>query len=113
VATRSRGMVGLALIGMALLGCAKSPDMIVKELRSSIQQTLPMGSDRGRVTAFLRSHEIEDFSYYQNDRAIHAIIRNVSRSFFGFFRTDIVLEFRFDDDDKLTSYLVDKVVTGL
>ena len=107
-----RSVVGLALVGLALLGCKQSPDEIVKNLRSEIQQALPIGSNKDQVIAFLSSHGLGETSYSERTKTLYKMIRNVSRSFFGIFKTDIQLQFFFDDQDKLTGYTVEKVVTS-
>jgi hypothetical protein len=113
VANCRRAVVGLAVTAMALLGYKDNPDEIVQNLRSSIQHTLPMGSDKDHVVAYLQAHAIDkEYFYSDKSRTLYAIIRNVSRSFFGMFRTDIQLQFFFDDQGKLAGYTVEKVVTS-
>jgi hypothetical protein len=80
---------------------------------------VPLGSDRSQVRDFLQRQEIRDIKlkasmpkayYVEAPNSIRAVVRGTGQSLFV--RTDLVLDFLFDDRDKLTGYRVDKWLTG-
>lgn len=98
-------------IGIILVGC-RDPNLIEKNLRSQVQQQVPIGSNKENVIAFLRSRNLKEFSYSDKSRTLYAIMRDVARPSLDFVRTDIQIRFLFDEEEKLVSYTIDQVRTG-
>ncbi len=104
-------LLQLTFIGVTLVGC-RDPNIIEKNLRTQVQEQLPIGSDKEHVIAFLRGRNIGEFSYSEKSRTLYAIMRDVAKPSFDFVRTDIQLRFFFDEEEKLVSYTIDQIHTG-
>lgn len=105
-------------------GCNTMNNKItVSTVKSDIQAHLPIGSSTADVTAYLDQRKIPH-SWLQkgevlpdgkivtpNSHTEQALIRGVQTN--GMVRTDIQIDFKFDDSDsKLVSYTVREVYTG-
>ena len=76
------------------------------QVKGWIQQELAIGSDKQDVVMFLQRHRI---NYSEVDSQIIAGVGS-TKSFLT--RSDIQIEFRFDSEGKLASYVVKEVFTG-
>ena len=106
-------------LGISLRGRHVKPRTDVASTERDIKEHLPIGSPRAQVTAYLDERklqhsytstlkELPDYRYKHTEMAI---IRDVSKQ--SLFRTDIQIEFRFDDSDqRLLGYSVKEIVTG-
>lgn len=105
-------------------GCNTMNNKItVSTVKSDIQAHLPIGSSKADVIGYLDQQKIPH-SWLQkgevssdgkivipNSHTEEALIRNVATN--GMVRTDIQIDFKFDDNDsKLISYAVREVYTG-
>ena len=76
------------------------------QVKGWIQQELAIGSGKQEVLTFLQRHRI---NYSEVDSRIVAGVGS-TKNFLT--RSDIQIEFRFDSEGKLASYVVKEVITG-
>jgi ribosomal protein L30/L7E len=81
----------------------------INELKAKLENQLIIGSNPDQVLELLQQHKIEHSAYHANNPKISAIVRDVKKTLFG--STSIQLEFLFEND-RLTSYTVEKAYTG-
>jgi len=101
-------IVVLAVIAFAVR-VPIGPD--VAEARQQIERALPMGSTAEDVIVFLDSKGMEHSKYLLAERQINANIGVVSKGLFS--ETSLFAEFHFDTRDRLKSFAVETVSTGL
>src|SRR6202165_2144756 len=74
-----------------------------RALDTLIEQELPPGSDQAQVIAFLVSNRISHSEYVRKDHRIQA---QIGKSRVGFIRARILIDFYFDDRDKLVRHKI-------
>lgn len=79
------------------------------QVKTLIARNLPKGSTYAEVVAFLDAHAVAH-SGYQPDRHVRAIIRKTRSNWIV--RTDIALDFSFDETGKLVRCDAREVFTG-
>jgi hypothetical protein len=85
------------------------------QVEQDIRAHLPIGSSRKEVAAYLDSNRfphsyIEDLMYSKCKSCEIALIRDTAHNWL--IRTDIQLEFRFDQAGRLASYSMQEINTG-
>lgn len=83
------------------------PRISLDEFRSQIEVDLPLGTERGKVEAWLRERGLSfDDIYMLDDRKVglHGTIRHIYHWEIG--ETQLLFEFHFDEDDRLREYSV-------
>ncbi len=75
-----------------------------------IEQKLPLGSDQAQVITFLASNRISHSEYVSKD---HRIQGQIGKSRVGFIHARILINFYFDDRDKLVRHTVDELLDFL
>jgi hypothetical protein len=107
------------LVLLTMLFGSSCSGVSVGAVRKSIQKNLPLGSTAGQVIAYLDAKRIEHgdlvtlpfddyFPGEPNVRVIPAAIRKQ-----GFLlETTISIAFRFDEEDRLIDYRIEKSLTG-
>jgi hypothetical protein len=99
-----------------LVYLAEVPRVSVVELRARIKRDLPLGTERGKVEAWLRQRGLSfsDISEVTTGKRVGltGTIANVYRVEL-LSKTDIEFEFYFDGEDKLISFSVEEDSYGL
>jgi hypothetical protein len=103
-----------------MFGCDETRDF-ARNLDGLIAREIPIGSERGAVVAFLHRHGLQDATAavrpprasFVDDRSrnyIVAVVRNVEQT--ALTRTDLRIDFSFDDRNRLIGYKTEKMLTG-
>ncbi len=104
----------LSLAGFASL-CACTGSQNIDQLDQEIRQQLPVGATRHTVIQFLRSRNVpskdsNDIPYYKGPRKVWGTLPD--RNKYTLIKSDVVLTFEFDQDDRLVSYKMGKQSVG-
>lgn len=87
--------------------------MTVQQLEHLIQRECPIGSSRSQVVRFMDKYcTHHDGHKYPHDPEIGGIIRDTRRGDL-FIEVSIQVLFYFDEQDRLVSYKIREVYTGL
>jgi hypothetical protein len=100
-------------ISVLITSCAPT----VGQIESQIKKEIPIGSTKAQVVAYLDSHGYEHSAnykpelYYNKTKTINA---SVPKKSYGILTEGkIHLTLAFDNNDKLASYKVEEILTGL
>ena len=102
--------IGCVLL-ISVTGCARQ--LTLQEWKATIDKELPVGTRRADVERFLDAHDaphtfIAASRYPGQEDRVAAYIKSNNRSA----HPDIQLSFRFDGNQKLTSYDAQEISTG-
>lgn len=112
--TASKWTLGIATaIVVVLMGFVVQIPMgpSADEIRTKIEQLLPVGTSLDHVSEFARREGMEQSPYLERERMVNAIKRGVARGLFS--ETSVYVRFYFDEKKALQRYTVEEVSTGL
>ncbi len=101
------------VVSILITGCTPT----VGQIESQIKKEIPTGSTKTQVIAFLDSHGYEHSAYYKpelyydKNKTINASVPKKSYGILTEGKIHITLVF--DNNDKLASYKVEEILTGL
>ena len=107
-------LIAVLLLFVNIQACnAETPE----EIKAWINQEIPIGSSKTHVVEKLEEKKINHSAnykpelYYNKTKTFNASIQNTKKGVLT--KGGIYMEFKFDENEKLVSYKVEEVFTGL